>query len=67
MIRVAAIRLWRYLRSRCLVCGRCDTGPYRYCTLECAAYDQALKDPGKSRILSGCVHARPKPHHEWRK
>lgn len=61
------IRLWRWLHERCIVCGVQTYSPkfgaYRYCSLECAAYDQALKDPRRSWVLFGTVKT-PKPHFE---
>lgn len=65
----AAVRAYRYVRRRCLVCGRSvgSSGQaavvYRYCSIECMAYDGALKDHSKSRILTGKI-VPPKPHHE---
>ena len=66
------VRLWRWYQHHCLVCGRnvecrclleCNCGHYRYCSLECAAYDEALKDPRKSWVLFGRLK-EPKRHHE---
>jgi len=61
-------RLGRWLRYRCLVCGRDCSSPiptphYRYCSLECAAYDGSLKEPKKSRVLFGTIK-EPKRHFE---
>lgn len=58
------IRATRWLRKGCLVCGRFTNG-WRYCSLECAAYDGCLKDERKSRILFGTVMSIKK-HHESR-
>jgi len=66
-------RGWRWFRHKCLVCGR-NIHPncirpqalayhYRYCSIECAAYDGALRNPSKSCILIGTVK-EPKRHHE---
>ena len=32
------IRIWRYIFSKCVVCGRFSM-KYRYCSIECACYD----------------------------
>lgn len=65
-------RAWRWFRYRCVVCGRdCSSlggfitagHHYRYCSLECAAYDNALREPKKSRILFGTLK-EPKRHFE---
>jgi hypothetical protein len=61
------------MNYQCIVCGRAlaDYPIYtcpdftRYCSLECAAYDQALKDPKKSWVLFGSL-VPPKRHHEAR-
>ena len=60
-------RVYRKIVVRCWVCGvkcRSDVPPYhawRYCSLECAAYDGALKDPSKSSLWRGVCMA-PKEH-----
>lgn len=64
------VRGWRWFAYKCVVCGRnCSNIPparchYRYCSIECCAYDDALKDPKKSWVLFGTVHDHPKPHYE---
>ena len=68
IIKTAVIRFIRHMENRCLVCGRdtrtwCRGNLYRYCSLECAAYDGALSDPRKSRVLVGTI-MKPKPHYE---
>lgn len=65
-------RAWRWFGHRCVVCGRdCSSlagfitagHHYRYCSMECAAYDGALKEPKKSWVLFGTVK-EPKRHFE---
>lgn len=56
-------RATRWCRGKCLVCGRHVGRGYRYCSLECSAYDWALKDPKKSKILFGTIK-EPKRHYE---
>lgn len=64
-VRKPFIRLGRFVRGGCLVCSRkIGYGYYRYCSIECCAYDGALKDPKKSWVLFGTVHDHPKPHYE---
>jgi hypothetical protein len=49
------VRLSRYLRNRCLVCGaRGVDKPYRYCSFECGCYD------GVSRVRFEPEHKLPK-------
>lgn len=60
-------RAYRRLTRRCWVCGvHCHSTmpPYqawRYCSLECAAYDGVLHDLSKSSIWRG-VCVAPKRH-----
>lgn len=68
-ITIPFIRHYRHTCMDCLVCGRYvgfsghTTRQYRYCSLECAAYDGALKEPRKSWVLFGTIK-EPKRHHE---
>ena len=68
-ITIPFIRHYRHTVGACLVCGN-DAGfngytmrRYRYCSLECAAYDGALNDPKKSWVLFGTI-MEPKRHYE---
>ena len=62
-------RVWRWFGHRCVVCGRdCKSVipacHYRYCSIECSAYDGALiGTPMKSWILFGTLK-EPKRHFE---
>lgn len=57
----AIVRLSRYIRRRCLVCGNLSYGihkrRYYYCSFSCGCYDGTMsvkvKDLPKPRILSG--------------
>lgn len=61
------IRAWRWVFQDCIVCGSFisvhENVHYRYCSLECAAYDGALKEPKKSWVLFGTLK-KPKRHFE---
>ncbi len=61
------IRAVRWVDHACLVCGRSiivhENLHHRYCSLECMAYDGALKDFKKSWVLYGRL-TEPKRHHE---
>jgi hypothetical protein len=69
----ALVRLYRYLRNRCLVCGCFGVDkPYRYCSFECSCYDgvssvrfKPLTDLPKSRILCGKTTETYKASRHW--
>ena len=67
-LTISCKRVWRWFNYQCVVCGRDCKGVvpachYRYCSLECAAYDGALNTPSKSRVLFGTIK-QPKQHYE---
>ncbi|MGV0949277.1 MAG: hypothetical protein ACOYB3_01300 [Azonexus sp.] len=62
-VRIPFIRLWRWCWGGCLPCGRMMGRGYRYCSLECAGYDGALRNPKKSWVLFGTL-IEPKRHYE---
>ena len=63
----ALVRVWRWIRYRCLVCGfrvpgtrwwRFEQAHYRYCSITCGCYDgvMAVRTDVKvkdSRVLTG--------------
>lgn len=61
-VRIPFVRAARWCWGECLVCGR-TVGRYRYCSLECSAYDGSLRDPKKSWVLFGTLK-EPKRHYE---
>ena len=69
VFKIPFVRADRWLQNRCLVCGvsvatsGLRSSRYRYCSLECAAYDGALKDQSKSWVLFGTLKL-PKKHFE---
>lgn len=73
----ALVRLWRWLRYRCLVCGHripltriWRIKPhYRYCSVECGCYDGTMSmnvrlKTKSSRILTGKTTERYYPKGE---
>lgn len=49
MFKTPFIRLFRYFKRKCIVCGRHVGGKkYRYCSIECWCYDKH-KEPEMKR------------------
>lgn len=69
----AFVRAYRYLRNRCIVCGRRGVEkPCRYCSFECGCYDgvasvryQPEHSLPKSRILCGRTTEVFAPKKHW--